>query len=602
MPTVVSDKHDHDASASSRSRPRLSASLLDDAAGAIQDQLGMTLRPPQITAARCLLDPSIVEMQTGEGKTLSIAVAAVAMVKAGRRVFVATANDYLATRDCEFLRPVFQALGITVASITAANAAAEKELAYPADVVYSTLRQFGFDFLTQRLRRRSESVNHHHPRMALDPGIALDPGMTLDVLLVDEADSVLIDEARTPLVISSAPVPGQVDTAATFRWAADFAKTLSANIDFVVTADSDAIALTSAGHQKVLRSTMPAEMNAMTTTQILYAVETALDAATRLRRDQHYIVAGNQIQLVDEFTGRGQVDRTFAAGIHQAIQAREGLAITPPCVPIARITIQEFVGRFAHLSGMTATAWEDRREIADVYGLSIRRLASWKPSQRVEYPPQICDSETAKFAAIADEIQDVVAAGRAVLVGTRTIEKSEQLSRVLHSRGLQHVVLNARHVDREAEWVQAAGTAKRITVATNMAGRGTDIPLDVSVADAGGLHVIVSEPHSAARIDRQLIGRAGRQGDPGSCRCYWSIDDEILDQAYGTAAADSLRDRMRNADSETRVRWQLRRAQAAVARMQRRGRHRLACQARHLAQQMRSLGLDPHLDPISESS
>ncbi|GAA4457336.1 DEAD/DEAH box helicase [Novipirellula rosea] len=590
MPTVVSDKYNQPASASLLSRPRLSASLLDNATRAIQDQLGITLRPTQIDAARCLLDPSIVEMQTGEGKTLSIAVAAIAMVKAGRRVFVATANDYLATRDCELLRPVFQALGITVASITPANSAADKELAYTADVVYSTLRQFGFDFLTHRLQRRSESANHRHP------------GMTLDVLLVDEADSVLIDEARTPLVISSAPVPGEVDTAATCRWAADFAKTLSANIDFVVTADSDAIALTSVGHQKVLRSTMPAEMNAITTTQILYAVETALDAATRFRRDQHYIVADNQIQLVDEFTGRRQVDRTFAAGIHQAIQAREGLAITPPSVPIARITIQEFVARFAHLAGMTATAWEDRREIAEVYGLSIRRLASWKPSQRVEYPPRICDSETAKFAAIADEIQDVVAAGRAVLVGTRTIEKSEQLSRVLHSRGLQHVVLNARHVDREAEWVQAAGTAKRITVATNMAGRGTDIPLDASVADAGGLHVIVSEPHSAARIDRQLIGRAGRQGDPGSCRCYWSIDDEILDHAYGTAAADSLRHRMRNAYSETRVRWQLRRAQAAVARMQRRGRHRLALQARQLAQQMRSLGLDPHLDPIRESS
>ncbi|EMI22139.1 preprotein translocase, SecA subunit [Rhodopirellula maiorica SM1] len=586
---MLNDNHDRDASARPLGNPRLSASLADEAAAVIQDQLGLTLRPTQIDAAGGLLDPSIVELPMGEGKTLSIAVAAIAMVRAGRRVFVATANDYLATRDCELLRSVFQTIGITAASITANTASAEKQIAYDADVLYSTLRQFGFDYLNQRMDRRSASANHRHSRM------------TMDVLLVDEADSVLIDEARTPLVMSSPAVTGETDTAVACRWSADFAKNLSANVDFVVAADTDAIALTALGHQKVLRSRMPAEMNAMTTTQIIYAVETALDAALRFRRDQHYIVAENQIQLVDEFTGRGQVNRTFAADLHQAIQAREGVAITPPSMPIARITIQEFVACFAHLSGTTATAWEDRREIAEVYGLSVRRLASWKPSRRIEYPAQVYRTEGAKLDAIADEIQQVVAAGRAVLVGTRTIEKSEQLSRVLQTRGLQHVVLNARHVDREAEWVKAAGTAGQITVATNMAGRGTDIPLDASVADAGGLHVIVSEPHSAARIDRQLIGRAGRQGDPGSCRSYWSIDDEILDHAYGTAAADSLRHRLGTSYSESQVRQQLRRAQTAVARSQRRGRRQLAAHANRLALQMRSLGLDPHLDPICES-
>ncbi|GAA5506150.1 DEAD/DEAH box helicase [Novipirellula caenicola] len=594
---MFSDLHNRDASARSLDQPRLSASLADEAAAVIQDQLGLTLRPTQIEAARCLFDPSIVELPTGEGKTLSIAVAAIAMVSAGRRVFVATANDYLATRDCEFLQTVFQALGITAASITAQTTSAEKQVAYDADVIYSTLRQFGFDYLTERIEWRNEQRNAQRNESASRRHRQI----TRDVLLVDEADSVLIDEACTPLVISSPSVTVEANTAAMYRWAADFAKTLSANIDFVSMADSDAIALTTAGHQKVLRSTMPVEMNQLTSTEIVAAVETAIEAATRFRRDEHYLVSEDQIQLVDEFTGRGQVNRTFAADLHQAIQAREEVAITPPSRPLARITIQEFVAGFAHLSGTTATAWEDRREIADVYGLSVRRIASWKPLRRIEYPAQVYCSETAKFEAIADEIQQVVADGRAVLVGTRTIEKSEQLSRVLQAQGLQHVVLNARHVDREAEWVKAAGTSGRITVATNMAGRGTDIPLDPSVADAGGLHVIVSEPHSAARIDRQLIGRAARQGDPGSCRCYGSIDDEILDRAYGAVAADSLRHRLRNLYSETQVRRQLRRAQTAVTRTQRRGRRHLTAHANRFALQMRSLGLDPHLDPISES-
>ena len=573
---------------------RLITSLIDEVGSAIREHLGIAIRPTQIDAARFLLGQSIVEMQTGEGKTLSIATAAILMAKSRRRVFVATANDYLATRDASLLQPVFQSMGLTVASITAGMSAAEKHVAYAADVVYSTLRQLGFDYLVERIEQRQR--DSQNPSMADRDGIK-----TLDVLLVDEADSVLIDEARTPLVISSSTVSGETDCEAACRWAADFAKTLTRDVDFVVSNETDAIALTDTGHRNVLRAKMPAEMNAMTTTDIVHRVETALCVFTRYRRDQHYIVTENQIQLIDEFTGRGQVNRTFAAGIHQAIQAREGLTVTPPAMPIAQMTIQDFVARFDHLAGMTATAWEDRGEIAEVYGLSVRRIAPWKRSQRIECQMITCESETTKFAAIADEIQGVIASGRAVLVGTRTIEKSERLSGVLRSRGLQHVVLNARYVDQEAELVQRAGTPGRITVATNMAGRGTDIPLEASVAAAGGLHVIVSEPHSASRIDRQLIGRAARQGDPGSYRCYLSIEDEILDQAYGRTVADALRLTMRGSNSEKRVRWQLRRAQSAVARMHRRSRHLLATQARSLAQQMSSLGLDPQLDPISES-
>ncbi len=449
---------------------RLITSLIDEVGSAIREHLGIAIRPTQIDAARFLLGQSIVEMQTGEGKTLSIATAAILMAKSRRRVFVATANDYLATRDASLLQPVFQSMGLTVASITAGMSAAEKHVAYAADVVYSTLRQLGFDYLVERIEQRQR--DSQNPSMADRDGIK-----TLDVLLVDEADSVLIDEARTPLVISSSTVSGETDCEAACRWAADFAKTLTRDVDFVVSNETDAIALTDTGHRNVLRAKMPAEMNAMTTTDIVHRVETALCVFTRYRRDQHYIVTENQIQLIDEFTGRGQVNRTFAAGIHQAIQAREGLTVTPPAMPIAQMTIQDFVARFDHLAGMTATAWEDRGEIAEVYGLSVRRIAPWKRSQRIECQMITCESETTKFAAIADEIQGVIASGRAVLVGTRTIEKSERLSGVLRSRGLQHVVLNARYVDQEAELVQRAGTPGRITVATNMAGIFRSKPL-----------------------------------------------------------------------------------------------------------------------------
>lgn len=548
--------------------------------------LGLELREAQIVAATHLLSPCIAEMQTGEGKTITAVLPATVFAVANRKVLIATANDYLASRDADWMGPVYQRLGLGVACVTSDSTPQQRADAYDCDITYGTLREFAFDFLRRSLAQRQA-----------DSQIAADKSC-FDVLIVDEADSVLIDEARTPMIIT-APTRGiDVATEACYRWSAEQAKIYRLPEDYVRMPESGAVALTDRGHRRVVRSEMPPSMGTLTTTEILHSIERAIWINESMHRDHHYVVKDGRIHIIDEYTGRKSGERTFGGGIHQAIEAREGLTLTAESEPVARISVQDFVTKFRHFCGITATAWEDRHELRSVYGLSVRTVDTHQKSQRTILDTVVCHSREHKWEQIADETRAVIKAKRAVLIGTRSIAQSEQLSDLFRARAIDHAVLNARNPKLEAGIIAEAGRTGRVTIATNMAGRGTDIRLDSHVAAAGGLHVIVSEPHAAARIDRQLIGRSARQADPGTARAYVCPDDEILLQAFGDEKGKQICHALEQGASDRWLLKKIMRAQQRVSRNHRLERARLTAHEASLAQALRQLGLDPYLDPL----
>jgi preprotein translocase subunit SecA len=551
----------------------------------IQESVGFELRDVQLQAAQYLLSRSLVQMQTGEGKTLAIAVAAVLLAKQGRSVMIATANEYLADRDMRWMRPLFAASGLAVDYAQPKADQQQRRNAYQADVVYGTLRQFAFDYLRDLSGKRRDANRL--------PVIA-----RLDALIIDEADSLLIDEARTPLIIHQ--LSDRLDAAmeSCFRWAADIAVRFHEGDDFIIT-PSRAVGLTAAGRDKFFATPMPAAMNSLTTTEIQHALERAILVNQTMFRDHQYLVRDDRIAIVDEYTGRASSDRTFAAGMQQAIEAREKLVLTPPSQPIARITVQDFVAKFAHLCGVTATAMGDRDELRRVYRFRVFEVPPHLPCRRVMLETIVAAGQEDKCEQIVREVKEILAQRRAVLIGTRTIEQSEALSVVLQGAGVDHAVLNARNHRREAEIVGLAGQPGRVTVATNLAGRGTDIPLDAVVRDAGGLHVIVAEMNTAGRIDLQLIGRCGRQGDPGSARIYVSLDDEIIRQAFGGTATEAATE-MFDDRAKAKIIKRAKLAQQRIEHDHRLQRCRLTAHEANLTASLRLLGLDPQLDILGE--
>ena len=586
-------------SATRRARDRRDA-LLTQIDVASRDSLGFGLRPTQRRAGLMLLDRCIAEMPTGEGKTLTTSIPASILASEGRQVLIATANDYLAERDASWMQPIYHAIGLSVASISSATDDQTRRRAYDQHVVYGTLREFAFDFLRRSLSSRDTTERTLPHDLVQDAVTAPPPAFPFNALVLDEADSILIDEARTPMIITAAI--GRIDHAreACYRWAAELAPRFVRGHHYIHLDDRGLVALTEAGRHLAVTSPVSTEMHPLTTTDLLHALERAIRVNETVQRDVHYVIQDDAIHLVDEYTGRKASERNFGGGVHQAVEAREGLNLTPESETIARISVQDFVSKFDHLCGMTATGWEDRREFQSVYGLTVRRLPPHVASQRRLLPPVLRRTQAEKWQSIADETEQMILRGRSVLVGTRTIEQSESLSQRFQERKIEHVVLNARNPASEAGIVAKAGQPGRVTVATNMAGRGTDIQLAPSVRTSGGLHVIVSEPHAALRIDRQLIGRCARQGDPGTARLYASADDEILAQAFGKREAQRLRD----AASRASERWlwsKLRRAQRQVARQHRIERQQLTARDLQLADAMLQLGLDPHLDPLPET-
>ena len=556
---------------------------------ACEKHLGFKIRPSQWDASRLLSDRCIVEMPTGEGKTLTTLLAACSLAATGQRVLIATANDYLASRDADWMSKLYNSVNLSVSSVTASTPQQARFATYKHDVVYGTLREFAFDFLRHSLERRknpqSKVIRSEFPK---------------DILIIDEADSILIDEARTPMIITAPATEIDQARESCYRWASDAAIGFQRPRDYVRIDSSGLVALTEAGRKRAFTALMPTTIATLTTTDILHALERAILVNETIHRDIHYVIHEDRIQLVDEYTGRGAADRNFGGGVQQAIEAREGLTLTQASEPIARISVQKFVSRFRYLGGMTATAWEDRDELQQVYNVKVHRVRPHRRSQQILMPPVACRSLREKWVRIADETAKMIKKNRSVLIGTRTIAQSEELSTQLNENEISHVVLNARNTASEAEIIAKAGQPGRVTVATNMAGRGTDIRLSEEVRKAGGMHVIVSEAHAASRIDRQLIGRSSRQGDPGSARLFVSPADEILAQAYGEEQSAKFL----HAATQGSIRWLLPRvlsAQKRVARIHRKERTALTARDESLSDAMLSLGLDPHLDPLHES-
>ena len=499
---------------------------------AARRHVGMRLFPVQLLGGAAMMGGAVAEMETGEGKTLTALLPAITAALNGRPVHIITVNDYLARRDAEQLAPVYGALGLTVGLVEHGQPHQERQRAYASDVTYCTNKELVFDYLRDRLAlgpRRANArllideiftsgfAGHHQPLLLRG----------LHFAIVDEADSVLIDEARTPLILSGAQ-EGAENVAGLYETALDLARRLAPGEEFQVRANEKSIRLTARGEGQIARlaAGLPGLWAIRRAREEL--VQHALAALHLYGRDVQYIVANGKVQIVDEYTGRVMPDRSWESGIHQLIEAKEHCAITERRKTLAQMTYQRFFRRYIHLCGMTGTAIEPAGELYGTYGLRVVRIPTNKPLRRKNSGTRVFQTAELKWNAVVKSASEMVRAGRAVLVGTRSVEASEHIAELLRKSRLEPVVLNARQDRSEAQVVALAGQAGRITVATNMAGRGTDIQLHPAVRDAGGLHVILTEYHESRRIDRQLFGRAGRQGDPGSYESIVALDDEIF--------------------------------------------------------------------------
>jgi len=568
-------------------------------------RMGMRHYDVQLLAGVALVNGAIVEMQTGEGKTLVATLPLVLYALAGKGAHLATVNDYLARRDAEWMTPIYEALGLSVGVVESQMDFDARRKAYACDVTYGTAKEFGFDFLKDRLIGRQLTEGGGDLGATLT-GAA--PGGAAQLLqrpywfaLVDEADNVLIDEARTPLIIASPPGEAQAVQQALFRFAAHAARELEAVADYEKDVQKQTCELLGRGRSRVRSLDRPPELDATSLLELYDAVERSLRAREFFTRDRQYVVRDGKIVIIDEFTGRAAEGRTWRDGLHQAVEAQEGIEITVASGHAARITIQDLFARWPHLAGMTGTIATSARELARTYDVDVAIVPTNRPAIRERLPTVVCGDYREKLERIVADVAAMHAVGRPVLIGTRSIDKSEDLSRLLEQAGLRHVVLNARHIDREAEIVAEAGQGGRITVSTNMAGRGTDIKLGEGVKELGGLHVICTELHDSARIDRQLAGRCGRQGDPGTWRQFLALDDDILVQGYGPKRAARLAARLggRVAGRTAGLERIFKRAQRRVEARHVRQRRLLEYVERQRAEAHMQMSQDPYLDAAS---
>jgi preprotein translocase subunit SecA len=568
--------------------------------------LGMRHYDVQMIGGIALFEGHIAEMQTGEGKTLTATLPLYLHSLVGKGAHLATVNDYLAKRDADWMRPIFAMLGVSVGIIQTPDDQGQRRQAYGCAVTYGTAKEFGFDFLRDRLLLRAQ--NRIQTEMLGDgdsgfSGSGDKPVMRgMHFCLVDEADSILIDEARTPLIIGSIENTVRDQIVETYLWAAKHAPEYEIDEHFTIDDETKQYELTSRGRQKVRSLPKSDLVRTMGLVDLYEYTERAVKVFREFLLDRQYVVRPgekgvDEIVIVDEFTGRLAEGRKWRDGIHQAIEAKEGIEISVPTGQAARITVQDLFLRYNHLAGMTGTAASSARELRRIYRTPVLRVPTNRPPQRKRLPDMVFGSMDAKFKAIVDEVQQLHASGRPVLIGTRSIDKSEIISNMLAKLGIEHQVLNANNVEREAEIVSDAGQQNRVTVATNMAGRGTDIKLTDEIVELGGMHVICTELHDAARIDRQLIGRCGRQGDPGSYRQYLSLDDDILKSGLGPDKAERLKARGEAiTDSVNSYARLFRKAQRKVERKHFRDRMVLLHHEKERKKMQREIGQDPYLD------
>ena len=559
------------ARGSTPSDPHILVAGLALACEALRRTRGIRLYDVQLLAAMAMSGRCIAQMQTGEGKTFVALTAALHLAMAGRGVHVITPNTYLAERDQKLARVVAEALGLTVELLPERVDAVQKTPAYDADITYGTGHEFGFDYLRDQLSLRQQAQARLGERLLkqLDSSasakrVTMQRGLAYAI--VDEADSVLIDDASSPLVLSFGSDDRAPDADAHLT-AKALSELLRIEEEFVLDAATGRIALTDAGVQRSYAADVAIPVLQLVRPWTEY-VQQALRARYLFRRDVHYVIQNNEVRIVDETTGRIFEDRSWQDGLHQAIEASENIKITAEKYSVAQVTRQRYFRLYEHLSGMTGTAVGCERELHDVYNLDVEEIPLRVPSKRIVYATRFFANAQARNAAIIEAAAQCRDCGRAVLIGTRSISDSENLAAALKSRGISFQLLNGMQNADEAEIISVAGQPAAITIATNLAGRGTDITLHDDVRQRGGLHVIVTECQTSGRMDRQLIGRSARQGDPGSAELFACAEDTLVAQ-YGPWLANALR---READANHEVHSdftaQLSRIQATAERQQ----------------------------------
>jgi preprotein translocase subunit SecA len=581
--------------------------LLPEAFGLVcvasQRHLGLRPFDVQLAAGIVMHQGGLAELATGEGKTLCATLPAYLNALEGKGVHVTTVNDYLARRDAETMGPIYNALGLTVGVIQMQMPDQERHPLYRCDITYGTASEFGFDFLRDRLK---VAGNKGQDAPFWDAWLrAGAPPSKEDAFsqrphhyaIVDEADNIFIDEARTPLIISSPTRPATEEEQIVFKWADKLVRHMKPDDHFYFDTEKQKLVLNTGGMQLARYSNPPSGPHGKAMDKLEEALEQALHAHYRFRRDQHYMIDKGKVVIIDEFTGRRMPDRHWREGLHQAVEAKEGVQINHPADHAAQLTFQSYFRLYKKLAGMTGTALQNRWEVRRVYKIWVVCVPTNRPVRRDHWPDRVFPNEDAKFDAVVQEVARLKALGRSVLIGTRSVDKSEKLSERLTAAAIEHQVLNARQHEQEAKIVAEAGLVGRVTIATNMAGRGTDIKPAPEVLAAGGLHVLGTERHESLRIDRQLAGRAGRQGDPGSAQFFLSLEDELL-EGLGPKRQERWKEFGRRGGNRD---WDqylplFRRAQRRVERRHYRSRVDLLVHEKQRQEILKDIGADPYVD------
>lgn len=485
--------------------------------------LGMRHFDVQLIGGITLHRGNIAEMGTGEGKTLVATLPVYLNALTGKGVHVVTVNDYLARRDSEWMGRLYRFLGLSTGLIVAGLSFNERKAAYNADITYGTNNEFGFDYLR-------DNMVVHAEQMVQRP---------LNFAIVDEVDSILIDEARTPLIISG---PGERSTDQYYTVAKIVPK-LVLGEDYTIDEKQKTIAPTEAGIAKVEKMLNVENLYDSSNIELNHLLNQSLRAYAMMHKDKDYVVKDGEVVIVDEFTGRLMFGRRYSDGLHQAIEAKEGLKVERESQTLASITFQNYFRMYEKLSGMTGTAKTEEQEFSNIYGLDVYEIPPNKVRIREDMADLIFKTKDAKYRAVVKEVVKRHATGQPILVGTTSITQSESLSEMLKRQGVPHSVLNAKHHEKEAEIVSNAGQYGMVTIATNMAGRGTDITLGEGVPELGGLHIIGTERHESRRIDNQLRGRSGRQGDPGSTQFFLSLEDDLM-RIFGSDSISNIMDKL----------------------------------------------------------
>lgn len=485
--------------------------------------LGMRHFDVQLLGGICLHEGKIAEMRTGEGKTLVATLPTYLNALTGNGVHIITVNDYLAKRDSEWMGKLYRFLGLSVGLIVHGLSFNERKEAYSADITYGTNNEFGFDYLRDNMVIYADQMVQRE----------------LNYAIVDEVDSILVDEARTPLIISG---PGDKSTEL-YGVVAKAIIQLKEGEDYTVDEKAKAVLPTEFGIAKIEKALNVTNLYDHENIELSHHFNQALRAKALMHRDRDYVVRDGEVVIVDEFTGRLMFGRRYSDGLHQAIEAKEGVKVERESQTLAAITFQNYFRMYGKLAGMTGTAKTEEDEFLKIYGLPVIVIPTNKEIARVDFPDVIYKTKKAKYKAVIEAIKEANSKGQPVLVGTTSIAQSEELSIVLKKSGIQHNVLNAKYHEMEAQIISGAGQKGAVTIATNMAGRGTDIVLGEGVAELGGLHIIGTERHESRRIDNQLRGRAGRQGDNGSSRFYLSLEDDLM-RLFGSDNIASIMDKL----------------------------------------------------------